>query len=282
MMLDPDTRRRLEKLNQGPLHVTTPPGGRLAPAPRGAGPLPLAEAVPGREARSSAGGSYYVADLAAERLGPEAVELGPRLVEAVELARDRVVSLSHDDVEVERLDAAESMAFLDIETGGLSAAPVFLVGALSVERGRVFCRQFLARDYSEEGPMLEALFEHLAGYPVLVTFNGKSFDVPFLVDRAITHRLTWAGPQYHMDVLHLARRRWRSRLPNCKLQTLEYYVAGRQRAGDIPGALIPDAYHEFVRTGDARRMRTIAHHNALDLLTTLQLVVHILTNDLGE
>jgi uncharacterized protein len=62
---------------------------------------------------------------------------------------------------------------------------------------------------------------------------------------------------------------------HCKLQTLERYVCKRVRSGDIPGALIPEAYHEFVKTGDARQMRDILHHNALDLFTTSEITLHL-------
>ncbi|MCA9223198.1 MAG: ribonuclease H-like domain-containing protein [Planctomycetales bacterium] len=86
----------------------------------------------------------------------------------------------------------------------------------------------------------------------------------------------------HCDLLHHARRRWRGRLPNCKLQTLEQYLCGRRRSGDIPGHAIPAAYHEYVRSGDAWQMRSILHHNALDLVTLLQLAMYCATGDGAE
>lgn len=86
----------------------------------------------------------------------------------------------------------------------------------------------------------------------------------------------------HCDLLHHARRRWRGRLPNCKLQTLEQYLCGRRRTGDIPGHAIPAAYHEYVRSGDAWQMRSILHHNALDLVTLLQLAMYCATGDGAE
>ena len=75
----------------------------------------------------------------------------------------------------------------------------------------------------------------------------------------------------HYDLLHHSRRRWKETLPNCKLQTLERFICGRRRTGDIPGEAIPAAYHQFVRSGDARGIKAILHHNALDLVTLLQL-----------
>lgn len=74
----------------------------------------------------------------------------------------------------------------------------------------------------------------------------------------------------HCDILHHARRKWRSRLPNCKLQTLELFLCGRQRTADIAGRDIPAAYHQYVRSKDAWPMRDVLHHNALDLATLLE------------
>ena len=75
----------------------------------------------------------------------------------------------------------------------------------------------------------------------------------------------------HCDLLHHARQRWKKKLPNCRLQTLEQYVCGRRRSGDIAGRNIPRAYHDFVRTGDPWQIQSVLHHNALDLITLLQL-----------
>jgi hypothetical protein len=75
----------------------------------------------------------------------------------------------------------------------------------------------------------------------------------------------------------LSRRRWARVFPNCKLGTLEQLVCCRRRVDDIPGAEIPDAYHEFVHTADASRMRAVIHHNALDLVTMAELALFMLT-----
>ena len=114
----------------------------------------------------------------------------------------------------------------------------------------------------------------------MVTFNGKSFDWPQVTDRSTLYHLGQEPAArhelIHVDLLHHARRRWRRELPNCKLQTLERYICGRRRSGDIPGRDIPRAYHNYVRTGDATEMRSILHHNALDLITLLQLALKLL------
>jgi uncharacterized protein YprB with RNaseH-like and TPR domain len=118
---------------------------------------------------------------------------------------------------------------------------------------------------------------------VLVTFNGKSFDMNMLRQRSAFHGVEMPGRlAHHLDLLHESRKRWRSSVPNCRLQTLEQYLCGRRRVGDIPGAMIGEAYHSFVRSGDARPIGAIVHHNLLDLLTMGELVCHLLTGTAPE
>jgi len=169
------------------------------------------------------------------------------------------------------------LVYLDIETCGLSAAPVFLVGFQYLKGAQMVLEQLLARDYSEERAVLEYFWGKMADCDAVVTFNGKSFDVPFLRDRAVYHGVPFSEPGFHLDLLHEARRRYRAEFPNCKLQTLEARVCGRLRRGDIPGGMIPKAYHDFVRTRDSQTIRNVVHHNALDVVTMSEVLLRILS-----
>jgi len=172
---------------------------------------------------------------------------------------------------------AERTLFLDLETLGLSRSdPLFLVGALRVgPDGAVACHQLLARDLAEEPGTVAAFAEMLCEARLLVTFNGKAFDLPMLRERAAFHGIALPHAPAHLDVLVEARHRFRRRLPNCRLLTLEQRICGRTREGDIPGAEIPRAYREFVRSGDAARLAIVAQHNLLDLATTADLLIRL-------
>jgi len=171
----------------------------------------------------------------------------------------------------------EKVAYLDIETCGMLGMPCFLAGLLVWRQGRLVLVQVLARDYQEERAMLHRTWTLLDQVSTLVTFNGLSFDVPYIEDRAAATGLGLRALRAdHVDLLHESRRRWRSVLPNCRLQTLERFICGRLRRGDIPGDQIPAVYHEFVRTHDARQMQVVLHHNALDLLTLAELTIRVL------
>jgi uncharacterized protein YprB with RNaseH-like and TPR domain len=166
-----------------------------------------------------------------------------------------------------------SSLFFDLETCGFAGSAVFLIGIVHCSGSTAVVSQFLARNYAEERSILEAFWARVKGQYVVVSFNGKSFDWPMLQDRSVLHRLSTGATSdlVHCDLLHHARRRWRAALPDCKLQTLERWLCGRHRAGDIPGRQIPEAYHRYVRTGETGQLRAILHHNVLDLVTLVQL-----------
>lgn len=170
----------------------------------------------------------------------------------------------------------ERVAWLDIETAGFMGRPVFLIGVMRPRAEDLVITQFLARDYAQERALLAHCARELEGLQVLVTFNGKTFDVPFLRDRMAYHRVPRRFEVGHVDLLWPARRQWRGVLPDCRLQTLERHLCRRMRPGDIPSALIPERYHEFVRTQEASLIAPIMRHNRLDLLTMAELSAYLL------
>lgn len=169
--------------------------------------------------------------------------------------------------------------FLDIETTGLCGRPLFLVGLLLHRDDGLVVRQLFARDYSEERALLQYLIDFLREFQVMVTFNGKSFDIPYIRDRCSYNMLPFSLELHHFDLLHEYRRRWKEILPDCRLQTLESRICYRYREADIPGAEIPQAYHDYVRTGDARLINDILYHNAVDLITMSDLTLRLFTSE---
>ncbi len=173
----------------------------------------------------------------------------------------------------------ETTALIDAETCGFHGRPLFLMGLAQWRPEGFLLTQLFARNYAEEGALLARLADLLAGMRLLVSFNGKAFDWPFVRDRMAYHRLPRPREYAHVDLLHPSRRRWRAVLPNCKLQTLERYLSGRWRSGDIPGVEIPDRYHEYVRRQEARLISPIFHHNRLDLITMIELMVALMPRE---
>ncbi|HCK66280.1 MAG TPA: hypothetical protein DHW49_08430 [Anaerolineae bacterium] len=171
-------------------------------------------------------------------------------------------------------------AFLDTETSGVSGGTgtyAFLVGIARFIDGKFVLKQFFMRDPAEEPAMLEALIHFLAPCEGLVTFNGKSFDAPLLVTRYSLHRIPVPFKNYaHIDLLPLARRLWRDRLPSRALKYLEEHVLGFTRSSDeVPGYEIPWLYFDYLRTGDASPLAGVFYHNAMDVVAMAALLGHV-------
>jgi uncharacterized protein YprB with RNaseH-like and TPR domain len=167
----------------------------------------------------------------------------------------------------------EQAVFLDIETTGLvSSRPLFLVGIIHWQGGVFYLKQYLARNFEEEGPLLSLVVQKLKDYPLIFTYNGKTFDLPFIKARCLSHGLPLPKGHLHVDLLSHARRAWQHQLPNCRLTTVEDYCLQSRPAEDIPGALIPEIYYHFVETQDVGAIEGVIRHNALDLDTLTKLI----------
>jgi hypothetical protein len=163
---------------------------------------------------------------------------------------------------------AQKWLFLDTETTGLAGGTgtyPFLVGLAWWEGGGLEIEQLFMREYSEERSLLAALAERLAERPVLVTFNGKSFDWPLLETRYRMTRTIPPVPRAHLDFLHPARNLWRLRLGSVRLSELEHHVLGWDRGADLVSDLIPRIYLDFVRGGHAEPLVPVFQHNQMDL-----------------
>ena len=114
------------------------------------------------------------------------------------------------------LQNSEKWLFLDTETTGLAGGTgtyAFLIGLAWWEAGGLQVEQLFLRDFSEEHSILHELAARLAERPVLVTFNGKTFDWPLLENRfTMTRAIKVPQLAAHLDLLHPARALWRLRL----------------------------------------------------------------------
>ena len=118
---------------------------------------------------------------------------------------------------------------------------------------------------------------------LIVTYNGKTFDVPVMETRWMFHRME-----------HAARRRSALRhaasgaaavegdaaeastpaKDGCRLGTLERVLFDVTRVGDVPGFEIPARYFRFLRSGDPRPLEPVLEHNRLDLVSLAAVTAH--------
>lgn len=186
------------------------------------------------------------------------------------LALPEYVALSANDSDL-RDFTPETALFMDTETTGLaggSGTVAFLVGVGYFEGDRFRLEQTFMRDFDDEEPMLGYLDGLFKGRDTVVTYNGKSFDIPLLRTRFIQNRMPFrldAALQY--DLLHAARRFWKRRIGDCGLTNIEREVLGVRRHGDVASAEIPGIWLEYLRTRDARRLEAVFYHHKMDILS---------------
>lgn len=173
----------------------------------------------------------------------------------------------------------KSTIFLDTETSGLAGGTgtfAFMVGLGYWRNEDFYVQQLFMRDPSAEPALLAGLGSILDPFETIVTFNGKSFDVPLLNSRYVLNGMTSPLPDLqHVDLLTLSRQVWRNRLSDRSLGSLEGEVLGFSRGqAEIPGWMVPEIYYEYLRSGDARPLSGVFYHNKIDILSLAGLFVH--------
>lgn len=170
-------------------------------------------------------------------------------------------------------------AFIDLETTGLAGGTgtyAFLVGLGHIELDHIVVRQYLLPDFQHEWLLLKQVENSLLSFANLVSFNGKSYDIPLLRTRFVLNRMdSLLDEMPHVDILHPARRLWKRRLSACDLQNLEYAILGQERINDIPGEMIPQIYFEYIRKREAILLRDVLEHNYHDIVNMILLTIEI-------
>lgn len=233
--------------------------------------FPIEDVVAGRFIDTASGSIYFV-----EKYYPRQYNHGDFSLE-INTPLKMISEWAGHPGNVDR--GVDSLVFLDTETSGLSGGTgtfAFMVGLGRYVEDSFQVGQFFMGDPLEEAALLLAIEEYLAPYEVLVTFNGKSFDVPLLNTRYILQG--WKSPLIELlqiDLLHLARKLWRYRLPSRALSDLEAQIISAYRSEDeVPGWMIPQMYFDYLDSRDARPLQSVFYHNEMDVLSMAALLKH--------
>jgi uncharacterized protein YprB with RNaseH-like and TPR domain len=231
--------------------------------------------LPGAELREVAGTRVFALRRSVDELYPQGGVAETMRAGLARLNAEREATAAQAEEDGEKPEdlgppfTLDDVVVLDLETAGFWSSPVFVSAMLLVDGGELATLQFVTRDYTEEEAVLRATLDVLQGRRLLLTFNGKSFDVPFLVQRSIYHRFEFdVAALTHLDLLHPARRLYRGFFSDCRLQTLERMRLGIRRSGDIESREIPAVFHELARTGQIERVKDVLHHNRIDVIST--------------
>ena len=174
----------------------------------------------------------------------------------------------------------ENFVFLDTETTGLSVGTgtmAFLIGVGKFEGEGFHLEQYFLRNPTEESAQLAALVAFCDEMEAVITYNGKSFDIPILNTRFILQGMNSPFEALaHFDLLHLTRRVWKARLEHCNLGVIEKAILEMERTEeDIPGYLASEYYLDYLRTGDSTSIKGIFYHNEQDVVSLAALFARL-------
>jgi len=170
----------------------------------------------------------------------------------------------------------EEILFFDLETMGLGGAPIILAALARLTQDGIQITQYLARSLDEEIALLEQIDREMADTSLLISYNGKAFDWPYLRERIAYYGLRLNQTAIcHIDLLHRARRAFQDCLPNMRLGTLEKLL-GVRREEDLPSEAVPEFYSAYLETGNPGALVPIVNHNRQDVESLVILLARLL------
>ena len=179
----------------------------------------------------------------------------------------------------------EGLLFLDTETTGLAMGTgtyAFLIGVGYFQDQEFRVDQYFMRDFTEEEVLLTVLEDAISPFEQIVTYNGRTFDLQLLRNRYLmSGMLSPFDGKSDLDLLYLTRRFFRGRTENCRLTTIEREILGFRREGDVDGALIPELYFHYLRTGEFPELDLVLLHNSWDVLS-MGYLTHLISHSIHD
>jgi len=178
--------------------------------------------------------------------------------------------------------------FFDLETTGLSGGAgtfAFLIGFAYWEGTNLKTEQYFLPDFGREYELFNLLQNWLTSFDYIVSYNGKSYDMPLLSNRFVLNRVDPGFKKMqHVDIIHMCRRVWKKSLPSCSLKSIETLLLKITRTGDIPGEFIPQAYFNFINTGIIHDVIRMVDHNLQDIISLALIFdkLHAISNDFSD
>ena len=176
--------------------------------------------------------------------------------------------------------------FIDTETTGLSGGTgtiPFLIGFGYFDQSGFRIGQLILENPINEPAQLIEFSKIVNNYENTITFNGKSFDLPLIHTRFALNKIPDPLVHFsHIDLLHLSRKIWKSRLADRSLKELEKHILHYLRSSEeVPGWMIPQIYFDFLRSGDGALLKNVSYHNAIDIVSmaALYLKINLMLND---
>ncbi len=186
-----------------------------------------------------------------------------------------------NDLDVSFCFKIEDFLFLDIETLGIIDSPVILVGIGFFKNGNFKIKLLFARVLEEEIAIYEYLKKKvLPHYKCFITYNGKTFDIPYLANRFIyffdeNPMISEEEPLYeksnskfhHIDLYHHCRRLYKGQYNEYTLTNMEEKLLSWNRDNSLPSRLVGLCYRKYRENSEKYigLIKEIIEHNYYDV-----------------
>lgn len=177
----------------------------------------------------------------------------------------------------------------DIETTGLSAQrgnKIILTACLIPNSTGVTITQFLAENPYEEDRVIMATMDFLKDESIdyLITYNGASFDIPFMKQRLATKNLPYVLNMYEFDLYNFIRSNTglKSQIGSLSQKNVEqHFGISSNRKDVISGRESVKLFAEYAINQDSVIEKIILTHNREDVLQLCHLFNIIGRNNFG-
>lgn len=175
----------------------------------------------------------------------------------------------------------EDLLFLDIETLGLYDSPIIIIGLGCFRDNKFEIRSLFARDLEEEIAICEHLrSEILPKFKCFVTYNGKSFDIPYIANRFLyffeenpmisENDLPYAKNNtkyHHIDLYHNCRRKYKGLFNDYTLTNMEEKLLKWKRDNELPSSLVGLCYKKYLKNPERYigLIKECIEHNYFDI-----------------
>ena len=177
----------------------------------------------------------------------------------------------------------------DIETTGLSAQrgnKIIMTACLIPDSKGITITQFLAENPYEEDRVIMATMDFLKDESVdyLITYNGASFDIPFMKQRLATKNLPYVLNMYEFDLYNFIRSNTglKSQIGSLSQKNVEqHFGISSNRKDVISGRESVKLFAEYAINQDSVIEKIILTHNREDVLQLCHLFNIIGRNSFG-
>jgi len=169
---------------------------------------------------------------------------------------------------IEELFANRKVCIFDIETTGLNRNKdqVILIGYMYIQDNKQIIKQIFAECHEEEQTLLEFFHKDIQEFDILITYNGRNFDIPFLQARYNQYNMkTYIHLEDHIDIYqHLKLYKNHLNIENYKLKSIEAFL-GIDRQDTISGKESVKFYNDYVFSPNKDVLNKILLHNYEDI-----------------